>query len=398
MSQGKKSNFTLNTGADLAFALVVLISFFTIFSSSPVTNPILILIIIFLGVAYITVGIYGFSYAQKANSTNIKMLYFAIQLFLGGLIVYFGKGAGINALVLLPLVAHSAMLLDQDRILIVNAGIILGYFISVLAYSHSVLEVWKGAPFFFAGQVVILIFTQMAVTELKARVNLEKLADELSLANKRLSDYANRVQELTITQERNRMAREIHDGLGHYLTVLNMQIKASIAIIDKDKKKAISLLDDAIHLSSEALIDVRSSVFALRQDPNEIKPLFERIERIAEAASSKEQRIQSTLIGEPRIVSPQVDLTLYRAAQEMANNVLKHSKAKNIEFTLDYSNQNTIRFTCIDDGIGSESLEQGFGLIGLKERVRLLNGNVEINTSPGKGFKINIIVLSENVH
>jgi hypothetical protein len=109
----------------------------------------LILIIIFLGVAYITVGIYGFSYAQKSNSTNIKLLYFAIQLFLGGLIVYFGKGAGINALVLLPLVAHSAMLLDQDKILIVNAGIIIGYFISILAYSHSVLEVWKGAPFFY---------------------------------------------------------------------------------------------------------------------------------------------------------------------------------------------------------------------------------------------------------
>ena len=123
-----------------------------------------------------TFGIYGFAYAQKNNSHQTKLGYFIVQLFLGGCIVFFGKGAGINALVLLPLVAHSAMLLDQDRILIVNVGIIATYILSVYAYSGSLQEVWKGAPFFFTGQVVILIFTQMAVTELKARIRLESLA------------------------------------------------------------------------------------------------------------------------------------------------------------------------------------------------------------------------------
>ena len=75
----------------------------------------------------------------------------------------------------------------------------------------------------------------MAVTEQKARVKLENLASQLSEANKHLNEYANRVQEMTITQERNRMAREIHDGLGHYLTTINMQIKAANAVIDKDE-------------------------------------------------------------------------------------------------------------------------------------------------------------------
>jgi len=394
MNQDKKTYFSLNTGTDLAFALVVFISFFTIFSSAPITNPFLILSIIFLGVAYITIGIYGFAYAQKANFVLTKLLYFAVQLLLGGLIVYLGRGAGINALVLLPLVAHTAMLLDQDRMLVVNGAIIVAYIFSVFAYSNSLAEVWQGTPFFFTGQVVILIFTQMAVTELRARVKLENLAEELSEANKNLSDYASRVKNLTIIQERNRLAREIHDGLGHYLTIINMQLKAATAVIGKDNEKAEEMIESATHLSSEALIDVRNSVFALRQDTIDIKPLTERLTTIAESSSSKKQKVILKVIGESREISPKVDLTLYRAGQEMVNNAVKHSQASEIILTLDYTDSNNIMLTSQDNGIGSSSIHQGFGLLGISERVRLLNGEVEIKTSKGEGFMLTISIPS----
>jgi len=388
MEQEKKASFSLTTGTDLAFALVVFISFFTIFSSAPITKPIAILVIVFLGIAYVTFGIYGFAYAQKSKSHLTKLGYFIVQLFLGGCIVYFGEGAGINALVLLPLVAHTAMILDQDRVLIVNVGIIATYILSVFAYSGSLQEVWKGAPFFFTGQVVILIFTQMAVTELNARIRLESLAEELSVANKHLQEYADRVKELTITQERNRMAREIHDGLGHYLTILNMELKAAAATFTKNRKKSEKMIDNAIHITSDALIDVRNSVFALRQEPGQIKPLIERMQAIADASSSNEMTFKLIVLGNPIQVPPQIDLTLYRAAQEMANNAIKHSGASKVDLTLDYSNSKEIFLSCEDNGQGSKSFENGFGIVGLQERVKLLNGEVEINTVPDLGFKI----------
>jgi signal transduction histidine kinase len=356
----------------------------------------LILVIIFLGVAYITIGIYGFAYAQNSSFVLPKLLYFAVQLFLGGLIVYLGRGAGINALVLLPLVAHTAMLLDQDRMLIVNGVIIATYFFSVLAYSRSLAEVWEGTPFFFTGQVVILIFTQMAVTELRARVKLENLADELSEANKNLSEYASRVKDLTIIQERNRLAREIHDGLGHYLTIINMQLKAATAVINKDNKKAEKMIESATHLSSEALIDVRNSVFALRQDSIDIKPLGERLTIIAESSSSKKQRVIVKIIGETREISPKVDLTLYRAGQEMINNAVKHSQANEVILTLDYTDRNNILLTSQDNGIGNNPIHQGFGLLGINERVRLLNGEVDIRASQGEGFMLKIKIPSNH--
>ncbi len=390
MEQETKSGFSLNTGTDLAFALVVFISFFTMFSSAPVTNPISLLAIIFLGIAYVTFGIYGFSYAQRSASSQTILIYFIVQLVLGGSIVYLGQGAGINSLVLLPLVAHSAMLLDKDKLLIVNLGIILGYIVSVFAFSKSLGEVWKGAPFFFTGQVVILIFTQMAVTELKARIRLQALADELSGANKNLQEYAAKVKDLTIAQERNRMAREIHDGLGHYLTILNMQLKAASATLDKDKEKTSKMISSATHLTSEALIDVRNSVFALRQGQEEIKPFQDRVKDVIDSTLTNDIIFSYEIIGSPSQLTPQEDLSLYRGVQEMVNNVIKHSKATQAKISLDYSNPKTVTLICSDDGVGSSNLETGFGILGLRERIKLLNGEVVINTDVEQGFKISI--------
>jgi signal transduction histidine kinase len=390
MEMEKKTGFSLTTGVDLAFALVVFISFFTIFGSAPITNPVGILIIIFLGIAYVSFGIYGFSYAQQSGSNLARIAYFAVQLVLGSSIVYLGRGAGINALILLPLVAHTAMLLDQDKTLIVNVGIIFAYIVSVYSYSGSLLEIWRGAPFFFAGQVVILIFTQMAVTELKARIRLETLAEELSEANQHLKEYASQVKELTITQERNRMAREIHDGLGHYLTILNMQLKAAQATLSSDRKKSSQMIDSAIQITSEALLDVRSSVFALRQGPEEIKPLVDRIRNLVDSSSTGELQVTLSVKGDCPSVSPQVDLTLYRAVQEMINNVIKHANARHADLTFDFTAADQIILSCVDDGQGQGGFEKGFGIVGLTERVKLLHGSVKIETQPNAGFTIMI--------
>ncbi len=226
-------------------------------------------------------------------------------------------------------------------------------------------------------------------------MNLEKLALELSEANKHLSEYADQVQELTITQERNRLAREIHDGLGHYLTTINMQIKAANAIVEIDREKAKSMLENAQNLTSAALIDVRNSVYALRQDPEELAPLDERIKDIANSASTPNRKIYVNVLGEPRKLSVQIEATLIRAAQETINNANKHSNATRVDLTLDYSDDEKIVMEAVDDGIGKDEIIHGFGLIGIQERVRLLNGSTNIQSSAGKGFQITIMIPGE---
>jgi len=390
MENNEHSSFNLSTGTDLAFALLVFIAYFSAFSSAPVTSIFLITIIIVLGIAYITNGIYGFSYVKKRNTRETKILYFISQMLIGGLIIYYGKGAGFSTLILLPIVAHSVIALEENWTMIANFGVLLTYIASVWAYSQDLFQVWTGFPVFFAGQVIILIFTQMAVNEQKARRKLEILAEELSEANRHLSEYAQQVHELAVTQERNRFAREIHDGLGHYLTTINMQLSAAAVLIRTDSGKAETMLNKAKKLIIEALDDVRDSVSALHEENADIEDLPKRITHLVEGARSPRWEVSLNVIGDPFSVSPPVHLTIYRAAQETLNNAQKHSNANKMLLNLDYTRKDQLIFTASDNGSGAEDLKSGYGILGLQERVRLLNGSIAIENKPGEGFLVRI--------
>ena len=397
MKTNKPSEFSIYTGTDLAFALVVFISLFSAFSTSPVSSIFLIILIIFLSMAYLSIGIYGFSYIRKSKSQGLKLVYFFLLYLLGGLIIYFGRGASFSSLLLLPIIAHAVMVLDSDWALSVNFGVLITYGISVWSYSHNIQEIWRGLPIFFVGQVFIYIFAQMAITEQKARERLQVLADELSEANRQLSEYAEQVHKLAIVQERNRFAREIHDGLGHYLTTINMQLNAAAVLALKDPKKAVYMLENAQKMTAEALVDVRNSVFALRKDNIELEELPQRIQKLVDDQQSADRKVNFTVTGVPiQINDPQINLTLYRAAQETLSNAHKYSQATRVNLDLDYSSSGYIQFTAQDNGVGAETIDGGFGLIGIKERVRLLNGEVTIDNQPGQGFivKIRIPVVS----
>ena len=377
---------------DLAFAVVVLASYFATFSMMETASFLQISLMIGLGIAYITIGIYGFKYCSRSNSLTIKLTYFIVQICLGGLIVYLGKGTGLNALVLLPLAGHSVMLLPVDWMYAVNAVIIATYIFSMRMLSSNWGNIWSGLPIFLAGQVFIVVFTQITVDEENARMEVERLANELTEANQRLRAYSTQVEELAITKERNRLAREIHDGLGHYLTIVYMQIQAARAVLSSDPQRALDTLDSAQNLTQEALLDIRRSVATLRSIPEDSLPLPERISAMLKSCDSLGIQSELKIIGGGRQLNPQAELTLYRAAQEGLNNTCKYARASQIWITLDYSNPDRIYLTVRDNGIGAENIEGGFGLLGLQERVALLQGEFKTTSSIGQGFNLEIAV------
>jgi len=228
----------VGTNADLAFAVVVLFSYFAMFSTIRQTTVLELVLLISFGVAYILIGIYGYASVRNDPSQNLKLLYFLIQVPLGCLIVFISKGAAYNALLLLPLMAHAVILLPTRLSYVAGMLILAGYTIAVRAFSPGWDVVWNGMPIFIAGLVFITVFTQSAVSEERARSEVERLVSELTLANQQLRAYAVQVEELAIAKERNRLAREIHDGLGHYLTTIHMQIQASKAIASRDPQKS----------------------------------------------------------------------------------------------------------------------------------------------------------------
>jgi signal transduction histidine kinase len=389
-----KSRYIIKTGAgsDVAFALVVMASYFGTFSALTDAKVIEIILMIGLGITYIAIGIYGYAFCGRSNKMSWNLIYFAIQITLGGIIVYLGKGAGYNAMILLPLAAHGVILLSQGLMVITNVLLALIYMTNMVLLNQGWTMIWSGLPTFIAGQVFIVFFTQIAVSEEKARIEVERLVNELASANQRLRENASQIEELAITKERNRMAREIHDGLGHYLTTVHMQIQAARAIMKSDMNRADMALKTAQNVTKEALADVRRSVAALRSLDDDKKPLLDKITQLTKHIEGTGVSVDFSVTGEPRELSPQVQLMLFRAVQEGLNNALKYAQATKVLVTLDFQDSSVARLLVKDDGLGAENMEGGYGLLGLQERVHSLNGLIEVHTEKGQGFTLDIKV------
>ena len=387
-----RSSLKTGGGTDLAFATVVLASYFTTFSATHQPTAVQIISLIALGILYVAIGIYGYAYITHSGRRIYHLAYFAVQLPVAGLIIYLGKGVSFNAMILLPLAGHSVMLLTQEWMLVTNISIAFTFLISEYFVGYSWGDIGNGFQLFLAGQVFIVAFTQMAVNEEKNRKEVERLASDLATANNRLREYAMKVEELAIAKERNRLAREIHDGLGHFLTTIHMQIQAARAVMGNDPNRAAETLAKAQNLTQEALADVRRSVAALRVSPGETRPLEESIQELLDSCKGSSVATEFKISGIIRPLPPSQQLTLYRAVQEGINNTLKHARASHLWVHLDYSRLNAVRLIVSDDGQGAGSFTQGFGLMGLNERMHLLQGELHISTTPGGGFTFELVV------
>jgi signal transduction histidine kinase len=147
-------------------------------------------------------------------------------------------------------------------------------------------------------------------------------------------------------------------------------------------------------LTQEALTEVRRSVAALRADPLMAKPLPATIESLLNELATSDVKTEFVLKGEPRPLQPQAELALFRIAQEALTNVRKHAQASRVILTLDYQPE-AICLIVQDNGVGSQSSEGGFGLVGLQERAHLLDGTVSTQSEPGKSFTLEAKIPTE---
>ena len=295
----------------------------------------------------------------------------------------------------LPLVSQAVLVLPRRWMVLVCTAIPLLLVLSAaLAGSTGLVQ---AAVSFAAAVGFVALFTQIAANERNARAEVETLAAQLGEANRKLREYAVQAEDLATMQERNRLARDIHDGLGHYLTVINIQLQAARAVMDSDPERARSALAHAQSLSQEALAEVRRSVAALRLSPTDARPLPDAIADLIKESRAAGIVTEFTMIGEQRPLSPQATLTLYRAVQEGLTNVRKHARASRADVTLDYRVAGSVRLCVHDNGIGDNGIGDtdtgaGFGLLGLRERVHALGGTVAIETAPRQGFTLEVEV------
>ena len=241
----------------------------------------------------------------------------------------------------------------------------------------------------------ILTMAYQAKRERDNRLRVEKLLGELEVSHRQLQDYAEKVAELATIEERNRLARDIHDSLGHYLTVINVQLEKAMAFRDRDPQAAEQAVRDAKRLAGEALQDIRRSVGALR-DTGEPFSLIQALTGLVNNLRSSRLSIELEIDGCEEGFSQQSLMTLYRAAQEGLTNIQKHAQADCATVSIKFDDQQA-GLSIVDNGQGFDPGIPGkegphYGLQGVRERLELIRGSIKMESAPGKGTKLFITV------
>ncbi len=343
-----------------------------------------------LGVVYMFLGLNNRVILNRLPAGWSDLLFFSVQcslVFLHGQLL----GIGGNFLIGLPLVWVATARLKFWPRLVVCAALVAAVVLPIgLRY-----DLWSDALIngvAVSGLILfVAVFAHMRLREQQARERSEQLTVELEEANIQLAAYATQAEELAMTQERNRLAREIHDNLGHTLTIVNMQIEAAKAVMDSDPDRALDAINKAQEMAKKGLTDVRESVAALRESPVSNRPLSEAIASLVKEAESSGIVTEFKVSGEPHALESKVALALYRAAQEGLTNVRRHARASRVDVLLDFQ-PSEVCLQVRDNGVGASETAGGFGLLGIRERMNLLGGRLEIDTGTGKGFRLTVSV------
>lgn len=271
------------------------------------------------------------------------------------------------------------------------------FFINIFKYTNLVeilsLKFWQENSLDIVLMAIYLFFYSVSLFSYKAlrteKKKVDRLNKELELSYKKLLDQSKKIEELTITEERNRVAGEIHDALGHSLVALNMNLDVVEKVIDKDINRVKELLKKSRALAKESMESLRRAVYALKEE--DISLLSERLEEIIHNIQStgtmkiilnQDEKIESLPLEYKNII--------YISIKEAMTNSIKHGKADQIN--IDITLEDTINISIKDNGLGCSKIIKGNGLLGIENRVSKINGKVSYDSMKNQGFTMEIVI------
>ncbi|MGB7085110.1 MAG: response regulator [Phormidesmis sp.] len=218
---------------------------------------------------------------------------------------------------------------------------------------------------------------------------LQMAEQELSEALEQSRSLNDRIAEMTTLEERNRIARDIHDSLGHALVALNIQIEAALTLWTLDQPQAYASLTEAKQLGSNALTAVRTSVAEIRADALQGKLIEQALTALLQEFQQATAIAPTTDIDLSSPFPNAVNIAVYRIVQEGLTNICKYAQATEVHLSLKTTDKDLQ--LCLEDnggGFCSSPEQAGFGLQGMKERAALLGGQVDIQSQVGQGCRV----------
>ena len=269
----------------------------------------------------------------------------------------------------------------------------------------------QGAMMLIVGYTIV----QLVSIHREQRAALAEAYQQQAAAHRRLQRYTATVEELTISRERNRLARELHDTLAHSLSAATVQLEAVRSLWSVDPGRSRQLLDEVDLTIRQGLIEARRALQALRASPLQESGLVQALHALAESAAERSgARLERHLPDKLAVdLSPMVEQGIYRIAQEALENAVRHAAARSIALHLT-QDQGRLVLVVEDDGRGilaGRGISAGpdtavdtagvpdaagrptaLGIQGMEERAGAIGGSLEIRSDEGRGTRIRLSI------
>lgn len=240
--------------------------------------------------------------------------------------------------------------------------------------------------------VIYLLVGHMLVDMMKVqRAQRQRLTE----ANARLAQYASTLEQLTVSRERNRLARELHDVLAHTLSGIAVELEGVRSMLRLDMERANALLNHSLQNIRAGLIETRRALKDLRAQPLEDLGLALAVQALAESYADRYDFCIDLSIDHDLNDTPvNVQQSVYRIAQEALANVAHHAQAQNAQVVLNRESDQLQLIIC-DDGCGFDPAvpgeERHYGLLGMRERAEMIGGNLSIESQVGQGTQVTFL-------
>ena len=315
----------------------------------------------------------GLHWLFRRFSRKVKtaVIYFSIQSLLAALLIlYTGERILIPGLYLALLGEETGLFRGLKNVLIIVTVNVALMILSIVATGLAGVD-W----FLLAGAVPMLLFVIIYVNlysrQIEARVEAQKLLEELELTNRKLSESNERVEELTREKERQRIARELHDTLAQGLSGLILQLEAATANLENGRtEKTTEIIRTSMEKARETLADARGVIDDLRAQPTGVTGLAGSIRAEIDALQQRSDISFTSSIGNLPFIQTETALHLMKIVTEALGNCVEHSGAANVSLLLRL-NDDHLYLEITDDGCGFEPDKVGsghYGLIGIRER------------------------------
>ncbi len=353
-----------------------------------------------------------------AMSASLNLLFIFFDIVIGILMLYFMNisNKGILLLIITNIMIYVKNSRNKYRLLLLIILLYIFIDFDILSARLHLYSFWSYLDYYNASTrsllfwirnilnsltlvffILFMIFEVQLYLEESTRVKelnkaLYESTQKLRLSNIQLEEYSKRNEEMAKLKERNRLAREIHDTIGHYLTAINMGVKSCLKAVYHDPELLKTQLEKVNDITSKSLVDVRRSIRELRPDALTRYSLRSAIENlVTEISHFSQTQVSFSIAGESFELNTQIEEFMYRVAQESISNAIRHSSPKKIKLRLTYLDGG-LKFVIDNDGVQNRCIKPGYGLTHIRNKVEEFSGDFSYSVTDDMVFQLAIFI------